>query len=169
MKYSTTALIMSLLLTSSSTLIAATDTKTIDIEVTQGDFVLLTGSAVDGNAKSITMDSVKAANPTDLGTLGLNSNITAGGVAADCTISFSTLNNYNLEHETSGTSLRRFYLTYQGVNISSNTDTDKDVIVPCNQAASELKFTPNGTILADDAIQAGAYKDTITIVVTSPA
>lgn len=169
MKYSYTTLIAGLLLASSSVVIAATDTKTIDIEVTQGEFVQLTGSAVDGNVKVVTMDNVKAGNPTDLGTLGVDSNIAAAANAtAECTVSFSTLNNYSLDHETSGTSLRRFFLTYLGKNVSSNTDTDKDIVADCNQVATELKFTPSGTVLADGAIEAGIYKDTVTIVVTSP-
>jgi len=168
MKYLSTTLITGLLLaTSSSIAIAASDTKTIELEVIKGEFVQLTGSAIDGNSKTITMDSVKAGNPTDLGTLGVNSNIAAeDGKTANCTVSFSTLNNYSLNHEKSGSLLRKFYLTYKGSNISSNSDTDKDIVVSCSETASELKFTPNGNI--SDKIAAGAYKDTVTVVVTSP-
>lgn len=169
MKYSYTTLIASLFLASSTAVIAATDTKTIELEVIEGEFVQLIGSAVDGNTKTITMDSVKAGNPTDIGTLGVNSNIAAAvGATADCTVSFSTLNNYRLEHETSGASLRRFKLTYQSKDISLNDDPDREVTVNCNHVASELKFSPIGTVLPDAEIEAGAYKDTVTVVVTSP-
>jgi hypothetical protein len=77
LKYSTKTLIIGLLFASSSIVIAATDTKTIDIIVTQGAYVNLTGSAVSGNAKVITMDSVKTRNATVLGTLGIESNAAA--------------------------------------------------------------------------------------------
>ena len=53
---------------------AATDTKTIDIEVIQGTYAELTGSAVDGNVNNINMDDITASNSTSLGTLGVNSN-----------------------------------------------------------------------------------------------
>lgn len=169
MKYSYTTLIASLLLASSSAAIAATDTKTIELEVTKGQFVQLIGSAVDGNTKTITLNSVQAGNSTDIGTLGVNSNIAAAeNETAQCTIAFSTLNNYSLNHERSGTSLRKYQLTYQSKNISSNTDQQKEVAVNCNQVPSELKFTPTGTALLDEEIQAGAYKDTVTVVVTTP-
>ena len=170
MKYTHGALFASLLLAASHTAVmAATDTKSIDIEVTKDTFVELIGSAVDGNTKNITIDSIKAGNPTNLGTVGISSNIAAGANnAADCTISFSALNNYSLNHETSGVSLSKFFLTFKNKTISDNADANKDITVNCNLVPTVLTFTPSGAVLADGDIVAGIYKDTVTLTVTSP-
>lgn len=170
MKYTNKALFAGLLFAASHTVaLAATDTKSIELEVIKDTFVQLTGSAVDGNTKNINIDSIKAGNPTNLGTVGISSNIAAGaGNTADCTISFSTLNNYSLNHETSGTSLSKFLLTFQNKTVSDNADANKDMSINCNLAPAELKFAPAGAVLADGAIEAGVYKDTITLTITSP-
>lgn len=151
------------LLFTSSLAFAATDTKTIDIEVTQGDFVELTGSAMDGNVKTVTLASIQAGTASTIGTLGVNSNLAA---TANCDISFSTINNFRLRHETSGDTLRNYFLTYNGANISSNGDADANQTLGCQEVATNLNFTPSGTLLAN--APSGVYKDTVTVTITTP-
>jgi len=140
--------------------IAATDTKTIDLEVVQGTYAELTGSAVDGNINNININDITASNTTSLGTLGVDSN------GSNCAIEFSTLNNYRFNHETSGATLKTYFLTYLGTNVFSNADTNgRMALASCAEAASALTITPSGDTLA--TIQAGTYKDTVTITLTA--
>lgn len=144
----------------SNAAIAATDTQTIDIEVIQGTYAELTGSAVDGNVSNVSMNSITANTTSSLGTLGVNSN------GSNCSLAFSTLNNYSLKHEVSGAQLKRFYLSYLGSNISSNNDADANVdLASCVMAASALNFKSTGDTPA--VIEAGTYKDTVTITLTA--
>jgi spore coat protein U-like protein len=83
-------------------------------------------------------------------------------------VSFSILNGYKLKHTTAKVILSKFFLNYEGTKISDNTNDVQEVTVPCSHEPSELKFTPSGTLLDKDSIVDGAYKDTVTIVVTSP-
>lgn len=140
--------------------IAATDTKTIDIEVVQGTYAELTGSAVDGNVNNINMNSITANTTTPLGTLGVSSN------GSNCSLAFSTLNNYSLKHEISGTELKKFRLKYLGNTIASNGDADANIVLDsCVMADSALNFVTYGETPA--VVEAGTYKDTVTITMTA--
>jgi len=144
----------------SSSAMAATDTKTIDIEVIQGTYAELVGSAVDGNINNIDMGKITGNSATSLGTLGVKSN------GKNCAISFSTLNNYRLKHETSGTTLKTYFLSYLGTNIYSNVDENSTrKLDSCVMPASALNFETSGE--APDVIEAGTYKDTVTITLTA--
>ena len=139
---------------------AATDTKTIDIEVIQGTYAELTGSAVDGNVNNINMDDITASNSSSLGTLGVNSN------GSNCSIEFSTLNNYRFNHESSGATLKTYFLSYLGTNVYSNVDANSNMALDsCATNASALTITPSGDTLA--TIEAGTYKETVTITLTA--
>lgn len=163
MKKPHTLLALAGLLLTSSVSFAATDSKTIDIEVTQGDFVELVGSAMDGNVKTVTLSSIQAGTASTIGTLGVNSNLAP---TANCDIAFSTINNFRLRHETSGDTIRNYFLTYNGANISSNADTDANQTLGCQEVASNLDFTPNGTLMEN--APSGVYKDTVTVTITTP-
>ncbi|RVU84734.1 hypothetical protein EOL70_10810 [Leucothrix sargassi] len=139
---------------------AATDTKTIDIEVIQGTFAELTGSAVDGNINNINLNDITASNTTSLGALGVNSN------GSNCAIEFSTLNNFRFNHESSGATLKTYFLNYLGTNIFSNADVNRNIALDsCAIAPSALTITPSGDTL--ETIEAGTYKDTVTITLTA--
>ena len=140
---------------------AATDTKTIDIEVVQGTYAELTGSAVDGNINVISIDDIKASNASSLGTLGVDSN------GSNCSIEFSTLNNYRFKHETTGETLKTFFLSYLGTNVYSNVDANSNMaLASCTTSASALNITSSGETLLD-TITAGTYRDTVTITLTA--
>ena len=139
---------------------AATDTKTIDIEVTKALYAELTGSAVDGTINTITMDAISANTLTGLGSLGVSSN------GSSCSLAFSTLNDYALLHEETSAELKKFNLDYLGTTITSNADANGSVILDsCVTDATALTFTTVGT---DPAfIQAGAYNDVVSITLTA--
>ena len=139
---------------------AATDIKTIDIEVIQGTYAELTGSAVDGNISNINMNSITANTATSLGTLGVNSN------GSNCSLAFTTLNNYTLKHESSGAQLKKYRIKYLGSNIGSNGDADANVVLDsCVMPASALSFLSYGA--TPETIEAGTYKDSVTITLTA--
>lgn len=144
----------------SQSVFAATDTKTIDIEVIQGTYAELVGSAVDGNISNINMNSITANTTTSLGTLGVNSN------GSNCSIAFSTLNNYTLKHESSGAELKKYRISYLGSNIGGNGDADANMdLDSCVMPASALNFVSYGA--TPEVIEAGTYKDSVTITLTA--
>lgn len=148
----------SALVTFSHMAFAATNTQKINIRIIQAPYVELTGSASDGNIREISMDSITVNSITTLGMLGVKSR------GSNCSITFSTLNNYALKHETSGRQLKQYYLSYLGNNISSNASGKIELdsyIMP----ASDLNFVSIGNMPA--VIEKGVYKDTITMTLTT--
>ena len=142
----------------SSTAIAVTDTKTINLQVVQGTYAELTGTAIDGGIGNINMDSITDNKTISLGTLGVKSN------GSDCSIAFSTLNNYVLKHEQSGTQLKQYKLSYLGNTLSNNADASIK-LDSCVMTASALDFISVGN--TPDEIEDGLYKDIVTIILTT--
>ena len=144
----------------SASAMAATDTKTIDIEVFQDTYAEITGSAVAGNINNISLDKISGNVPTPLGTLGVTSN------GSTCSLAFSTLNDYSLEHETSSALLKKFRLNYLGNAVTSNADEGSNIALDsCVMADSALTFTTVGEMPA--VVEQGTYKDTVTITLTA--
>lgn len=159
MKLSYKTLVISLLLTSSSVAIAATDSKSINIEIEKGEYVQLVGSAVDGNTKVITLQDVINGTSKSLGTLGVDTNI-----VTNCNISFETTNTFALKHSSSEDILKKFTLTYLTNTIDENNLSINGV--SCLQSRSNLTFNPTGAKLVE-RVRSGTYNDTITVTVTS--
>jgi len=138
--------------------LAATDVKTINVQVTQGTFAELTGSAVDGNINTVSMSDIESNAVVSLGTLGVQSN------GDNCHIKFSTLNNFALLHNTSGSLLKRYQLAYLGHQISKNTDTTI-ALDSCLIGNSALTFAARDSL--SSAIEDGWYQDRVTITLTA--
>ena len=140
----------------STSAMAATDTKKIDIEVFEESYATLTGTAVDGSTKDLGMADIKAGKPASLGTLGIKSNGHA------CSIAFETVNGFKLMHtEHADLLLKPFRLTYGEETIEAATEVTQE----CNQANAALRLVAYGETPA--IITAGTYKDTLTITLTA--
>lgn len=139
----------------STSAMAATDTKKIDIEVFESSYAELIGSAVDGGTKSLEMEAMKAGKTASLGTLGIKSN------GSSCSIAFETVNDFKLKHEKTGEVLKSFVLTYGRDKIKGKTKVEQK----CNQDASELGLTTYGETPA--IVTAGTYRDTVIVTLTA--
>jgi hypothetical protein len=152
------AILFTSLMTISAVTLAATDVKTINVQAVQGTFAELTGSAVDGNINNISMNDIESNAVVSLGTLGVKSN------GDNCYIQFSTLNNFSLLHNTSGSLLKRYQLAYLGHQVSTNTDTTI-ALDSCLIGNSVLTFAARENF--SNAIEDGWYQDRVTITLTA--
>lgn len=143
------------LFASTSIAFASTDSTDIEINVTKDAFVNLTGSAV-GSSNSFTTDDIDNAT-VSLGLLGLESNS-----SGDCDISFSSANNYKLNHEVTSETLVDYAISYAGVN-NDGTNTN-NVTTACNTVASSLDIISPAM---PATINAGVYKDIVTVTVVT--
>lgn len=152
------AVLLAALTVSTSFTLAATDTKKIGVEVTQGTFAELTGSSVDGHINTINMSNIESNVSVSLGTLGISSN------GDTCALKFSTLNDFSLIHDATGALLKRYQLNYLGRNINSNSAPGiaLDSCVINNQI---LTFSTLGTM--PDTIETGWYQDQVTVALTA--
>jgi len=158
MNVSPHAILLSTLITISTATFAATDTKTIQVQVTQGTFAELTGSAVDGNINTVSMNDIESNAVVSLGTLGVKSN------GDSCNIKFSTLNNFALLHNASGSLLKRYQLAYLGHQIADNTAATI-ALDSCLTSNSILTFVARDGF--SSAVEDGWYQDRVTITLTA--
>ncbi|RVU84735.1 hypothetical protein EOL70_10815 [Leucothrix sargassi] len=142
----------------SSSAFAATDTKYIKMQVTQGTFAELTGSAIDGKINTVTMTDIDAKSVVPLGTLGVKSN------GDDCSIKFSTLNNFSLLNYSTNKPLTRYRLGYLGHNIASNAD-QTIALNSCSLNDSLLTFAAIDNLPSE--IDEAWYQDRVTITLTA--
>ena len=157
MKYSYAALATGLLLTLSSAAIAVD--RNIELIATEGQLLELYGDAF-GEPKALDMATIKAGTIIPLGGVGVKSNLTG-----DCYVNFTTSNKYKLAHTTIiGEILTTFSLKYRTVLFNNSNTTA--VKTSCNGTVSGLTLNP-ATVDANKTIQAGAYKDTIIVTVTT--
>lgn len=155
MKFTKPLFTTALFFATTSIALAATDTTDIQINVTKDAFVNLVGSAV-GSSSTFTTDDIDNAT-VSLGTLGLESNS-----SGDCDISFSSANNYKLNHEVTGETLVDYAISYAGVsNDGANTN---NVTTSCNTVASSLDLVSPAM---PATINAGLYKDVVTVTVVT--
>jgi hypothetical protein len=157
MKFSQTLIASAVLLATSSVALAATDTRSIQINVTQGEFVTLVGTALT-SINTFTSDQMDG-NPIALGDLGLDSNL-----AGNCTIAFSSATGYklNLGGAAAGATLVDYALNYDGAAVTATPATKT-----CQFAAAALSFNSTTPLPAANTIAAGTYSDVVSIVVTS--
>lgn len=152
------AVFLTALIVSTSAALAATDTKTINVQVTQGTFAELTGSAVDGHVNTVSMNSIESNAAVSLGTLGVRSN------GDNCELKFSTLNNFSMIHDTTGSLLKRYQLSYLGRSVSSN-DAPTIRLDACTINNQLLTFAARGNM--PEVIETGWYQDRVTITLTA--
>ncbi len=155
-----------LLLINTSSYSAGSDHTVIDLEVTHTPYVNFTGTA-PGSTR--TYDNNDIANwiypvVTDIGTLGLESNI-----PGNCDISFSTINNFDLLHTGSGSSLIRYKILYLSQEFGQASNTP--VTTLCNSIPTALQFKATGYYLGGIwggvFMQSGIYQDIITVTVVT--
>jgi len=143
---------------------AATKSGNIQIAVGQLSYVNLKGTVV-GAFKHFTVDEIKPNGNRrkgpwlKLGTLGLNSN-----VSGNCDLEFTSLNNFKLRHTQTNIVLSKYRLKYKNNRI---TRQNNRITVGCNINNKPLRFQSIGKI-QNRVIDAGVYRDVLTITVTAP-
>lgn len=163
-------LLLSFAVTASLSLHAAEDSTEIELSYTYVEYLNFIGSAA-GATRYFGHDEVmplsNKGNPANrigqtvnLGTLGLNSNITG-----DCTLDFSTQNDFQLEHTTSGKVLTSYRLEYRNTEITSGSNLQ--ILLPCSSPVSNIDFTTTGKYQNSNKPKAGVYQDIVNITVTS--
>lgn len=152
------AVFLAALIVSTSSALAATDTKTISVKVTQGTYAELTGSAVDGHINTVNMNNIESNASVSLGTLGIRSN------GDTCALKFSTLNDFSLIHDATGSLLKRYQLNYLGRNINSNS-APRIALDSCLISDQTLTFSTLGNM--PDVIETGWYQDRVTVTLTA--
>ena len=155
MKFSKSLIASAVLLATSSVALAATDTKSIQINVTQSEFVNIIGTALT-NVNTFTSDQMDG-NPISLGDLGLDSNL----AATNCSIQFTSLNGYTLQNASAAT-LVSYALTFDGAVVAA-----APVAKTCQFTPAALTFASTSALPAANTIAAGTYSDVVSIVVTS--
>ncbi len=168
LKLSKMLLFTLLIVTSNSYVQAADDSTQIRLSYKHIEYLNFTGTAV-GAAKDFNANELLPTNATgqatfgsnqsiNLGTLGLNSNI-----PGDCTLDFSTTNNFRLVHQTLGQTLTSYQLNYKNTNISQGNSNQ--IVLPCTSPLSNIDFKATGAIT--EAPSKGVYQDIVRITVTS--
>lgn len=158
MKFTKHLIASAVLLATSSAALAASSTDTINIKVTQDEFVNLVGTAFSTTGHTFTVAQLDAAftgTALALGTLGTESNL-----IGNCDVAFTSANAYELKN--GATSLTAYTLTYNG-----NAVTSTAVTQACNFAPANLTMKPDAALPAANTIAAGDYTDVVTVVVTS--
>lgn len=157
-----------LFVTSNNYVHAADDSTQIRLSYKHIEYLNFTGTAV-GAAKDFSANELIPANSSgqstissnqsiNLGTLGLNSNI-----PGDCTLDFSTSNNFRLVHQTLGQTLTSYQLNYRNTNISQGNSNQ--IVLPCTSPLSNIGFKATDAI--SNAPTKGVYQDIVRITVTS--
>ncbi len=157
----TTILLVTLgMLTMLNTARAAGESTDILVNIIHDQYVHLTGTAV-GSSRTFSVDTVKPPDGSkpllNLGTLGLESNF-----AANCTMDFSTQNNFKLRHTVSNRRLTRYILKYRNKRI---TRRKHSLDLPCNTTPGVLAFKRRGKFRKK--VKSGVYADVVTITVTT--
>ena len=150
----------------SSQAYAATDQTDLELNYTYTPYVKFVGTAVGASRQYDNDDIANWIFPSvvNLGTLGLESNI--GG---SCDINFSTLNNFDLLHTVSGSSLTKYKILYQAQEFS--LDNNPTLSMPCTSIPTDINFEPTqivfGNLWPELLIESGIYRDVVTVVVTT--
>ncbi len=158
MKFSQKLIASAVLLATSAVAIAATDTTTVEINVTKGALVNFTGTLA--TSPTVTLDvNTMGGVTTTLGTLGLSSN-----TVGTCTVTFASANDYKLVHaDDAAIDLGVYTINYAGTTNTSGTSNDY-VATTCNETASNMDIAHPAL---PAVVTAGTYEDTLTMVVTT--
>ena len=159
MKLTTNLIASAVLLATSSFALAATDTTTIEINVTKDAYVNFIGSLSTSPSLSLDVNTI-GGNTTTLGTLGFESNTTG-----TCTVTFASANTYKLVHTVDNSlNLGDYTLSYESVSNSAASNGNDFVAPNCNVAASDVTIAHPAL---PAVVTAGTYNDTVTMVVTT--
>ena len=145
---------------------AVTKQTEIEMSYTHTPYVKLIGTAPGSNRVFDNNDIANWIYPVnvDLGTMGLDSNI-----PGDCDVNFTTLNNFNLKHTVSGSSLTSFEVLYRSEVFG--TATNETLTMPCTSVPTSIQFKATGIVFGNIweayLIQSGTYSDTVNVVVTT--
>lgn len=162
MKFSKSLIASAVLLATSTVAFAATDNGSININVTQSEFVALTGTAFDNTAAApatfttTQLDGSFTGAALSLGTVGLDSNL-----LGNCNIQFNSTNSFSFKDGT--TTLVGYGLTYDGAAVAAATNIPKT----CQFTAAALTLKASAALPVANLIAAGTYSDVITVTVTS--
>ena len=158
MKFTKHLIASAVLFATASTAMAATDSTTIEINVTKDAYVNLVGNLSGNVITPLTLAEVNNTTTT-LGTLGFESNTTGS-----CTVTFASAQGYKLVHATDASlDLGAYSIEYAGVTNSAAASNDY-VATTCNEVATDMTIT-NPALPA--VVIAGTYSDTITVEVTT--
>ncbi len=158
MKFTKNIIASAVLLATSSLAIAATDTTTVEINVTKDAYVNFVGTL--STSPTVALDVNTLAGTQSLGTLGIESN-----TVGTCTVTFASANNYKLVHTVDAAlDLGDYTISYAGVSNSAASSGNDYVAATCNEAASSLSITSPAL---PAVVIAGTYNDTLTMVVTT--
>ncbi|MDX2368264.1 MAG: hypothetical protein QNK36_07665 [Colwellia sp.] len=80
----------------------------------------------------------------------------------DCDVSFSSINNYKLNHEVTGETLVDYAISYAGIN--NDGANANNVTTACNTVASSLDWISQAM---PASINAGVYKYVVTVTVVT--
>ena len=145
---------------------SATKQAEIDVQVTHTPYVNFTGTA-PGSTRTYDNDDISNwifPIDVDIGTLGLESNI-----SGNCSINFSTLNNFDLLHNNTTSSLIRYKILYRSLEFGRANNPPLTML--CNTNPSLLQFKADGfyfgSFLGGAFMQSGLYSDIITITVVT--
>ncbi len=145
---------------------AATDQTNLEFDYTYTPYVKFIGTAPGSSRQYDNNDIANWIFPSvvNLGTLGLESNV--GGT---CDVNFTTLNNFDLLHTVSGSSLTEYKILYQTEEFGlTNNPT---LSLSCNSIPTDIEFKPTqlvfGNIFPALFIQSGIYRDVVTLTVTT--
>ena len=106
----------------------------------------------------VNMNNIESNASVSLGTLGVKSN------GDNCALKFSSLNDFSLIHDTSGSLLKRYQLSYLGRRAASNTEP-AIALDSCVISTQILTFNTYGNM--PDTMEEGWYQDRVTITLTA--
>jgi hypothetical protein len=159
MTFSKNILASAVLLATASFATAATDTTTVEINVTKDAYVNFVGSLSTSPSVSLDIITMGGATTT-LGTLGIESN-----TVGTCTVTFASANDYKLVHTVNGAlDLGDYTISYAGVSNSAASSGNDYVATTCNEVASDMTIAHPAL---PAVVTAGTYNDTVTMVVTT--
>lgn len=137
---------------------AASHSRAISVQVIAKENITLKGSIITQALATVTLADLQQKKRINLGTFGIEAS-----TRADCSIQFSSANNYRLQHVAQKNRyLMAYKLNYNGQLIDSSTKIKAD----CRAGNGTLTLIPSHSIAA--AIPQGAYQDKLRIVVTTP-
>ena len=161
MKFSKQLIASAVLLATSSAALAISNSTDINISVTQGEYINMTGTVIDNaNLITLTVGDLDG-NAYTLGTLGFNSN-----VSGTCDVEITTANDFELKD--GSTSLSDYSVTYNGSTVTTNAGGIASPIAQSCTTVTDTDFDLTSTGTLPTTIVAGTYTDTISIEVTTP-
>ncbi len=166
MKFTTKLIASAVLLATTSAFAIETDSTDITINVTKDEFVNFSGSLQGTQTVSLTTADVDGGTQT-LGDLGVESN-----TSGDCTVAFSSVNDFKLKHTTAAVSTflhgaAQYTLDWSAsaATIASGAATNTFDITGCVHTDSDLVMNPPS--LPAGTVLAGIYSDVVTVTVTT--